>query len=44
MPAAKSFFCAKFAQCKDHRDDCTEYRDRPKKVSRKGNKIVVNFK
>ena len=44
MPAFKCFFCAKYAQCNDHRADCTEYKDRPKKVSRKGKKIVVSFK
>ena len=44
MPAAKCFFCAKFAQCNDHWADCVEYKDRPKKVSRKWKKIVVNFK
>lgn len=42
--AAKCFFCAKFSKCKNHRDYCTEYVSRPKKVTIKGNKIIINFK
>lgn len=44
MVGMKCFFCAMYAKCNDRREDCNEFKERPKKVKRKGGKIIVDFK
>lgn len=44
MAAFKCFFCAKFAQCSDHVEGCSEFKERPMKITRKAGKKEVTFK
>ena len=44
MAAFKCFFCAKFATCSDHREECGDYVNREKKVKSQVGKIEVKFK
>lgn len=44
MAAFKCFFCAKVAQCSDHVEGCSEFKERQKKISRKAGKVEVTFK
>ena len=44
MAAFQCFFCAKFAQCPDHRAECNDFEGRRQKTVKRSNKITVEFK